>query len=101
VPLGSGGIAPDKMLLTLLGSMDSSFHAATRIAMPALVAFFISTLTTGLMSRSMPQMNLMTVGIPMQLIVGFVMVGAGLTGWAAVSRSSMLQMFQDLGRLLG
>jgi flagellar biosynthetic protein FliR len=101
VPLGGGGLAPAVMLNTVLGSMDASFHAATRIAMPALVAFFIATLTNGLMARSMPQMNLMTVGIAVHLLVGFVMVGVGLTGWALVSRASLYQMFRELGRVLG
>jgi len=100
VPLGGGGLSPAVMLNTTIGSLDASFHAATRVAMPALVAFFIATLTSGLMARSMPQMNLMTVGIAVHLLVGFVMVGAGLTGWAMVSRDSLFQMFRELGRVL-
>jgi flagellar biosynthesis protein FliR len=100
VPLGGGGLSPEVMLETTIGSMDASFHAATRVAMPALVAFFIATLTAGLMARSMPQMNLMTVGIAVHLIVGFLMVAVGLTGWAAVSRTSLMEMFRVLGRVL-
>ena len=100
VPLGGGGLSPEVMLGTTISSLDASFHAATRVAMPALAAFFIATLTAGLMARSMPQMNLMTVGIAVHLLVGFVMVGAGLTGWAAVSRESLFQMFRELGRVL-
>jgi flagellar biosynthesis protein FliR len=101
VPLGGGGLSPEVMLTTTLGTMDASFHAATRVAMPALVAFFVATLTAGLMARSMPQMNLMTVGIALHLLVGFIMVAVGLTGWAAVSRSSLSDMFHTLGRVLG
>jgi flagellar biosynthetic protein FliR len=101
VPIGSGGLAPDLMLQVVLGAIDSAFHAATRIAMPALVAFFIATLTTGLMSRSMPQLNLMSIGISLNLIVGFVMVGAGLAGWALVSQQSVGEMLDAIGRLLG
>jgi flagellar biosynthesis protein FliR len=100
VPLGGGGLSPRVMLETTLGSMDASFHAATRVAMPALVAFFIATLTAGLMARSMPQMNLMTVGIAVHLMVGFVMVAVGLTGWAVVSKTSLFEMFRALGRVL-
>lgn len=100
VPLGGGGLAPEAMLGTVLGAMDASFHAATRVAMPALTAFFIATLVSGLMGRSMPQLNLMTVGIALHLIVGFIMVGVGLAGWAVVSRDSLQGMFQALGRLL-
>jgi flagellar biosynthetic protein FliR len=96
VPMGGGGIAPDIMLSSLCGAMDASFHAAIRIAMPALVAFFVATLTAGLMSRSMPQMNLMTMGISINLVVGFAMVSLGLTAWALVSQQS----FQELAHVL-
>jgi flagellar biosynthesis protein FliR len=99
VPMASGGMSPEAMLSALTGSLDASFHAAIRIAMPALVTFFIATLTGGLMSRSMPQMNLMTMGISINLIVGFVMVGSGLAGWALVSQQSFQNLFSALGRI--
>ena len=105
VPIGSaaagGGLSADMMLNTLIAAVDSSFHAAAQIGMPALVAFFISTITIGLMSRSMPQLNLMTVGISMHLIVGFLMVAAGLTGWAVVSQQNLREMMAVLGRIFG
>jgi flagellar biosynthesis protein FliR len=100
VPIGSGGLAPDKMLAATAGALDASFHAATRIAMPSLVAFFIATITTGLMSRSMPQLNLMTVGIALHLIVGMFMIMMGLTTWALVSKNTFAETFHAIGRLL-
>jgi len=96
VPMGQGGISPEIMLSSLCGALDASFHAAVRIAMPSLVAFFIATLVTGLMSRSMPQMNLMTMGVTINLVVGFAMVMVGLTAWALVSQQS----FQGLNHAL-
>jgi flagellar biosynthetic protein FliR len=101
VPLGSGGIKPEILTSTLLGAMDSSFHAATRIAMPALVAFFVATLVGGLMSRSMPQLNLMSLGITINILVGMVMIMTGLVGWAMVSRDSFLNLFERIGNLFG
>ncbi len=105
IPIGSaaigGGLSPELMASTLIGALDASFHAAAQIAMPALVAFFISTITIGLMSRSMPQLNLMTVGIAVHLIVGFIMVGAGLTAWAVVSEENLRQMMGVVGRIFG
>jgi flagellar biosynthetic protein FliR len=88
VPMGSGGISPEVMLSSLVGALEAACHAAVKIGLPALVAFFVATLTGGLMSRSMPQMNLMTLGVTINLIVGFTMVAVGLTGWALVSHQS-------------
>jgi flagellar biosynthetic protein FliR len=94
IPVGSGGLSPEAMLDTVLGSMEAAFHASTKVAMPALVAFFIATLTSGLMGRSMPQLNMMTVGVSINLIVGFIMVGLGLTTWALISKDSLVEMFK-------
>jgi flagellar biosynthetic protein FliR len=101
VPMGNGGMSPDMMLAAVCGSLDTAMHAAMRVAMPALVAFFIATLTAGLMSRAMPQMNMMTIGVHINLIVGFFMVMAGMVGWAMVSKASFQSMFDLLGKLLG
>jgi flagellar biosynthesis protein FliR len=100
VPIGSGGISVDIMLNTSIGALQASFHAAARVAMPGLVAFFVTTITSGLMSRSMPQLNMMTVGIPLNLLVGFAMVMMGLGGWALVASDSLHDMFRVLGNLL-
>ena len=101
VPAGSGGLAPEAMLNAVLGGMSASFHAATQIAMPALTAFFIATITSGLISRSMPQLNMMSIGITLNLLVGMIMVALGLTGWALVSERSLQDTFHVMGRLLG
>jgi flagellar biosynthesis protein FliR len=98
---GGGNLTAEVMLSTALGSMQAGFHAAVRVAMPGLVAFFASTITSGLMSRSMPQINMMTVGTSLHLIVGFAMVMMGLTGWALVASDSLHEMFRVLGYLLG
>jgi flagellar biosynthetic protein FliR len=101
VPIGSGGLSTETMLGTTIGALQASFYAAVRVAMPGLVAFFVTTITSGLMSRSMPQLNMMTVGIPLNLLVGFAMVMLGLSGWALVSTDALHQMFRVIGDLLG
>jgi len=100
VPMGEGGLSADAMLGAVFGCLAAVYHAAIRIAMPALVTFFTATLTTGLMSRSMPQMNLMTIGISVNLIVGFLMVSVGIVSWAAVSRDSFHSLAAAIARLL-
>ena len=100
VPIGGGGLAPEIVLSTVLGSMDAAFHAATQVAMPALVAFFISTLTSGLMSRSMPQLAVMNIGVTLNLVVGFVMVAVGLTGWSLVAEGGLRDMIHVMERVL-
>ncbi len=101
VPIGSGGLDHTVMVNTLLGALQASYHAATRVAMPGLGAFFVATLTNGLMSRSMPQLNLMSMGITLNLLVGFAMVLTGIAGWALVARDSLMDAFRVISHVVG
>ena len=73
LPLPWAGI--DAMLST---SVVSFFSAALfivlRIAAPVAITLFITSLTLGLMSRVAPQMNVFSVGLPLQLLVGLSMI---------------------------
>ncbi len=100
VPMGTLGLSPEVMLAAACQSLDASFNAAAQIAMPSLVAFFVGTLTIGLMSRSMPQMQLMTMSTSAHLVIGFLMVSIGMTGWAVTSKQGFDDMFVMIGRLL-
>ncbi len=98
VPMGQQ-LSPEFMLQAVLGSMNSSFHAAARLGVPALVAFFLATLIGGLISRAMPQMNLMTLGVNINLLIGFIMIGVGMGGWALVAQDSFRGLFGSIGRI--
>jgi flagellar biosynthetic protein FliR len=98
LPIGSGGISAEALLPAALSAIQAAFHAATRVGMPALVAFFVATLTGGLLSRSMPQMNLMSLGVTINIFVGIVMIISGLAGWAVVSQDSFHELFDTLSR---
>lgn len=100
VPMGQA-MDPNVMLATVIGGMDAAFHAALRIATPALVAFILATLAGGILSRSMPQMNLMTLGINMNLLIGFAMIVVGLSGWALVAQQSFQGVFGVFHKLFG
>ncbi len=51
---------------------------AVRVAMPILVALFLTDLGMGFVARTMPQVNVLIVGMPVKVVVGFVVLGAAL-----------------------
>lgn len=59
-------------IITLSGNM---FSLAVRIAAPVIAALFVVELTLALMGRAAPQMNLLTLGFPMKIAVGFFFLG--------------------------
>ncbi|MBV9120670.1 MAG: flagellar type III secretion system protein FliR [Chloroflexi bacterium] len=50
------------------------FVAALRIALPVVAALLLSDIALGLMSRTLPQMNVFIVGMPVKLFVGFLVL---------------------------
>lgn len=53
----------------------SMFFLAVKIAAPVLAALFMVELTLALMGRAAPQMNLLTMGFPIKIAVGFFFMG--------------------------
>lgn len=70
----------------LLGAIASMVMSATtlavRIAAPACVAMLVVDLALGMIGKTIPQMNLLSVGMSVRLMAGIfvVVVGLGLTG---------------------
>lgn len=53
----------------------SMFFLAVKIAAPVIAALFMVELTLALMGRAAPQMNLLTMGFPIKIAVGFFFIG--------------------------
>jgi flagellar biosynthetic protein FliR len=74
-PLGfapSGG-----MLDTVLDLVTVSFEMAIRVSGPVVIALMLALLALGFLSRTIPQLNILTVGFPLKL--GLALLVAGVT----------------------
>lgn len=73
LPLPWAGI--DGMLSTSVVTFFSqSLFIVLRIAGPIAITLFLTNVTLGLMSRVAPQMNVFSVGLPLQMLVGMSMI---------------------------
>lgn len=77
LPIGHFLMIIDRVpaLITMTGWM---FGAGLLIALPAIVCLLIVNLTFGFMTRSAPQMNLLTLGFPMIVLVGIVLLSLNI-----------------------
>jgi flagellar biosynthesis protein FliR len=60
------------------------FSAALLISLPLFTALLIVNMSFGVMSRSAPQMNVFTVGFPLTLILGFILMWITLANFLPV-----------------
>ncbi len=73
VPPGTGmAYRPVVTVLTTL--LEQSFTLAVRTAAPAMTALLLATLLLGLVSRTLPQINILVVGFSINSIVTLVMI---------------------------
>jgi flagellar biosynthetic protein FliR len=73
-----------EMFLLLIAQ---SFHVAIRAAAPVVTAVLLATLVLGLISRTLPQLNVMVVGFGLNAMITF--------GVMFVSLGATLLVFQD------
>lgn len=73
LPVGAEGIAGDQFwMLVSWGSL--MFIGALLIALPAIVILLIANLALGIMTRAAPQMNIFSVGFPVTMMMGFLVL---------------------------
>ncbi len=77
VPLGGFVIDLDTLSL-VLGLLISAFELALRIAAPLLALIFLQTIALGFMAKTVPQLNILSLGFLVRIIVGIGVVMVGL-----------------------
>jgi flagellar biosynthetic protein FliR len=82
MPIGQVRLSDNLGTLTAT-LLAESFSLAVRGAAPALVGLLLATLAVGLVSRTLPQMNVMSVGFGLNLLVTFGLFSAsiGIVAW--------------------
>jgi flagellar biosynthetic protein FliR len=77
VPLG--GFATDRAPLDLLtGTLASGFELAIRVAAPVTGIVLLLVIVIGVMGKTMPQINIMSVGFAVKIIAGMAMLTVAL-----------------------
>jgi flagellar biosynthesis protein FliR len=77
VPLLSANDAHSTLDL-LTGLLTSAFGLGLRLAAPVLLALLVSTLVMGFLSRTIPQLNILSVGFGVRAMVALAMAGLAL-----------------------
>ncbi|HUC90958.1 MAG TPA: flagellar biosynthetic protein FliR [Paenibacillus sp.] len=103
IPLGSelffrireGGVTE---FLTRTFAM--TFSLALQLSAPLVVAMFLTDVGLGFLAKTAPQFNVFVIGIPVKLLVGFVILALTLPGMTLLFGNLFAEMFESLNRLL-
>ncbi len=73
IPVGLEGIQRESFWV-IISFSSQMFIAAIWIALPALISILVITLAMGIMTRAAPQLNIFSVGFPVTMLMGFVIL---------------------------
>jgi len=76
------------------------FMIAFKIAGPATIALFLTNLTLGLISRTIPQMNVFMVGLPLNIVVGLLAVLISMPIIVNLFNTLLSSMWEDIYYLI-
>jgi flagellar biosynthetic protein FliR len=76
------------------------FVIALQVAGPSVVTLFLTNITMGLLSRTIPQMNVFIVGMPLNILVGLGITVLSLRLMGTVLHSVVASMGDGIARLL-
>jgi len=77
LPVGTTGLGPEG-IWTIVAWGTQIFSGALSVALPGITALLIVNVAFGVVSRAAPQLNLFSVGFPVSLVCGLLIVLAGL-----------------------
>lgn len=100
LPVGTVGLDRDAFYI-LAGWGTQMFAGAVWLALPAVASLLVVNAAFGVMSRAAPQLNIFSVGFPVAMIMGFVVL---LIAAQSITPQFMViaeQMFDILRRVLG
>ena len=100
VPLG--GFVPDGHMLDLVvGLLASMFDLALRFSGPLLCLVFLGTVAMGFIARTVPQMNILSIGFPVRILVGILLLIVALTTEMQVYLDATQRMLRQVQVFFG
>ncbi len=93
LPISPAGIGRDSFW-ALVAWGSQMFIGALWLAIPALISMLVITLSMGVMTRAAPQLNIFSVGFPVTMFMGFIVLMLVIPGFLPRINQMMLQAMQ-------
>lgn len=93
---GTTGVEMNTALGLVIGLLQVMFEMALRIAMPLLCLLFLLRVAMGFIGRTVPQMNILSVGFIFYILAGAVVLVVGARTTLSVFRDTMQETLQQV-----
>lgn len=73
VPLG-GFLPGESVLQLMVGLLGAMYELAIRVAAPLLCIVFLESIAMGFVARTVPQLNILSLGFPLRILIGLLLI---------------------------
>lgn len=74
LPIGSNYTIGEDIVYNLVVIMGEIFVLAFKFSAPVLITIFLANILLGILARTMPQMNIFVVGLPLKIVIGLLTI---------------------------
>lgn len=99
MPVGSVQLALPKLALVAAQLFSMAFLLAINVALPIIAAGLLGEAAMGLIIRSVPQLNVFSIGLPAKVLLGFVVLFFMVPVFVGFSNTIFNEMFYGLERM--
>lgn len=99
IPIG-GFIIGDEVIKNLIFLFGNIFSTGFKLALPIVGSLIITDLIMGIMSRTVPQMNIFMVGMPAKIILGFGVLMAVIPLYIYLLNALIERLFKEIYQLI-
>jgi flagellar biosynthesis protein FliR len=100
VPLLSAQLPGEKVAFHLVALTGSLFEIALKFAAPIYVPLILTEVALGAVARTVPQINIFFVGMPIKIVMGLYTAALVLPMLTVLFRTTFEKLIQDIWRLL-
>jgi flagellar biosynthetic protein FliR len=95
LPLGSMAVNP-KASLEILRLGGQVFSIGVQLAAPAIIMLLLVHVALGVISRTVPQMNVFIIGFPVTIAIGVFMLAISMPAFISMLQTLVGHLFKDL-----
>ncbi len=100
LPIGFNISVSESLINYLIKIFTDTFILAFQLSAPILIAIFLANVILGILARTMPQMNIFIVGLPLKIVIGIIIILLSLRFFIPYSESLFDKMFQSIYELM-
>lgn len=99
IPIGSF-VFDENMLNLIISGLVKAFEIGFKLSTPIVACIFLTDLILGVMARTIPQMNVFVVGMPLKLLVGLLVIIIGMSSFVGATEKIFDIIVNDLYKFL-